>query len=52
MNNFYQRVAHLLPKPIVYYCIIRAFAAVTYDEWGSDELENMTVRELLALLDI
>lgn len=42
MNNFYQKLAHLLPQKIVYFCYIRFMAEVTtYEEGGTYHPNDM-----------
>ena len=49
--GLYQRIAWLLPKELIYYCIIRALGHATTGKYSSTEISKITVAETMTRWD-
>ena len=41
-KGFYQTIAYWLPKKLIYYCLIRAWANSGQGQWSSEDVTKIT----------
>ena len=50
MNNFYRWLSYKLPKNLIYFAVIRAWANATTGEYGSEVATSITCDKVIERL--